>query len=97
PVEFDGMRMQTGLKNYVLTPKQRIEKTAVIGLRSSAGRYGGTYTHEDIALECASWVSVEFRLHLIKEFQHLKDEENALMSGLVPLLKNAPVAARYQD
>lgn len=76
PVEFDGIRMQTGLNSFVLTPKQWIEKTGAIGIRSSAGRYGGTYAHKDIAFEFASWVSVEFKLYLIKEFQRLKDEEN---------------------
>jgi len=76
PVEFDGIRMQTGLNSFVLTPKQWIEKTGAIGLTSSAGRYGGTYAHKDIAFEFASWVSVEFKLYLIKEFQRLKDEEN---------------------
>jgi hypothetical protein len=76
PVEFDGIRIQTGLSSFVLTPKQWIEKTGAIGLRSSAGRYGGTYAHKDIAFEFASWVSVEFKLYLIKEFQRLKDEEN---------------------
>lgn len=76
PVEFDGIRIQTGLNSFVLTPKQWIEKTCAIGLRSSAGRYGGTYAHKDIAFEFASWVSVEFKLFLIREFQRLKDEEN---------------------
>jgi hypothetical protein len=76
PVEFDGIRMQTGLNSFVLTPKQWIEKTGAAGLISSAGRYGGTYAHKDIAFEFASWVSVEFKLYLIKEFQRLKDEEN---------------------
>ena len=76
PVEFDGIRMQTGLNSFVLTPKQWIEKTGAVGLSSSAGRYGGTYAHKDIAFEFASWVSVEFKLHLIKEFQRLKDDEN---------------------
>lgn len=76
PVEFDGIRMQTGLNSFVLTPKQWIEKTGAIGITSSAGRYGGTYAHKDIAFEFASWVSVEFKLYLIREFQRLKDEEN---------------------
>ena len=76
PVEFDGIRIQTGLNSFVLTPKQWIEKTGAVGLRSSAGRYGGTYAHKDIAFEFASWVSVEFKLYLIKEFQRLKDDEN---------------------
>lgn len=75
PVEFDGIRMQTGLNSFVLTPKQWIEKTGAVGLTSKAGRYGGTYAHKDIAFEFASWVSVEFKLYLIKEFQRLKDEE----------------------
>jgi len=77
PVEFDGIRMQTGLNSFVLTPKQWIEKTGAVGLTSSAGRYGGTYAHKDIAFEFASWVSVEFKLYLIREFQRLKDDENA--------------------
>jgi hypothetical protein len=76
PVEFDGIRIQTGLNSFVLTPKQWIEKTGAVGITSSAGRYGGTFAHKDIAFEFASWVSVEFRLYLIKEFQRLKDEEN---------------------
>ena len=76
PVEFDGIRMHTGLNSFVLTPKQWIEKTGAIGITSSAGRYGGTYAHKDIAFEFASWVSVEFKLYLIKEFQRLKDDEN---------------------
>ena len=69
PVEFDGIRMQTGLNSFVLTPKQWIAKTGAVGLTSSAGRYGGTYAHKDIAFEFASWVSVEFKLYLIKETQ----------------------------
>ena len=68
--------MQTGLNSFVLTPKQWIEKTGAVGITSSAGRYGGTYAHKDIAFEFASWVSVEFKLYLIKEFQRLKDDEN---------------------
>lgn len=80
PVEFDGIRMQTGLNSYVLTPKQWVEKTGATGIRSSAGRYGGTYAHKDIAFEFAAWVSVEFRLYLIKEFQRLKEEESHRLS-----------------
>ena len=75
-VEFDGIRIQTGLNSFILSPKQWIEKTAAIGITSSTGRYGGTYAHKDIAFEFASWVSVEFKLYLIKEFQRLKDDEN---------------------
>ena len=75
PVEFDGFRVQAGLNSFTLTPKQWIEKTSAIGIISKAGRYGGTYAHKDIAFEFASWVSVEFKLYLIKEFQRLKEDE----------------------
>jgi hypothetical protein len=75
PVEFDGFRKQAGLNSFTLTPKQWIEKTHATGLISKVGRYGGTYAHKDIAFEFASWISVEFKLYLIKEFQRLKDEE----------------------
>ena len=75
PVEFDGFKKQAGLNSFTLTPKQWIEKTGAIGIISKAGRYGGTFAHKDIAFEFASWISVEFKLYLIKEFQRLKDEE----------------------
>jgi len=75
-IEFDGFRKQAGLNSFVLTAKQWIEKTGAIGLVSKPGRYGGTYAHKDIAFEFASWISVEFKLYLIKEFQRLKDEEH---------------------
>ena len=76
PVEFDGFRKLAGLNSFTLTPKQWIEKTGAIGIISKRGRYGGTYAHKDIAFEFASWISVEFKLYLIKEFQRLKDEEH---------------------
>ncbi|MGE5343753.1 MAG: KilA-N domain-containing protein [Candidatus Omnitrophota bacterium] len=75
PVEFDGFRKQAGLNSFTLTPSQWIEKTNAIGIISKPGRYGGSYAHKDIAFEFASWISVEFKLYLIKEFQRLKDEE----------------------
>lgn len=75
PIEFEGFRKRAGLNSFVLTAKQWVEKTNAIGIISKAGRYGGTYTHKDIAFEFASWVSVEFKLYLIKEFQRLKEEE----------------------
>ena len=75
PVEFDGFRKLAGLNSFTLTPKQWIDKTNAIGLVSKPGRYGGTYAHKDIAFEFASWISVEFKLYLIKEFQRLKEEE----------------------
>jgi len=75
PVEFDGFRMQAGLNSFALTPSQWIQKTNAVGIVSKPGRYGGTFAHKDIAFEFASWISVEFKLYLIKEFQRLKDEE----------------------
>ena len=75
PIEFDGFRKQAGLNSFILTAKQWIEKTNAIGLISKSGRYGGTYAHKDIAFEFAAWISVEFKLYLIKEFQRLKEAE----------------------
>jgi hypothetical protein len=74
-VEFDQFRNEAGLNHFVLSPKLWIESTGAIGLISKSGRYGGTYAHQDIAFEFASWVSVEFKLYLIKEFQRLKEDE----------------------
>ncbi len=75
PVEFDGFKKLAGLNSFTLTPKQWIEKTNAIGLISKPGRYGGTFAHKDIAFEFASWISVEFKLYLIKEFERLKEQE----------------------
>lgn len=75
PVEFDGFKKLAGLNSFTLTPRQWISKTRAIGIVSKPGRYGGTYAHKDIAFEFASWISVEFKLYLIKEFQRLKEEE----------------------
>ena len=75
PVEFDGFRKRAGLNSFTLTPHQWIEKTNARGIISKPGRYGGTYAHKDIAFEFASWISVEFKLYLIKEFQRLKEVE----------------------
>ena len=72
-VEFDPFRFEAGANAFVLSPKEWIESTHAVGLVSKAGRYGGTFAHKDIAF--ASWVSVEFKLYLIKEFQRLKEDE----------------------
>lgn len=77
PLEFEGFRNRAGLNSFVLTPKQWIDTTGAIGILSKSGRYGGTYAHKDIAFEFASWISVEFKLYLIKEFQRLKESEQA--------------------
>ena len=75
PIEFDGFKKQAGLNSFTLTPKQWIEQTGAIGLISKVGRHGGTFAQKDIAFEFASWISVEFKLYLIKEFQRLKEQE----------------------
>lgn len=74
-VEFDTVKIQSGSNAFVMTPSKWIDLTGAIGIVSKAGRYGGTFAHKDIAFEFASWVSVEFKLYLIKEFQRLKEEE----------------------
>lgn len=74
-IEFDGIRMQSGLNSFILTPKKWINTTHAIGIISKQGKYGGTFAHKDIAMEFASWLSIEFKFYLIKEFQRLKEEE----------------------
>lgn len=76
PLEFEGFRKQAGLNSFVLTPKRWIETTNAIGIISKSGRYGGTFAHKDIAFEFASWISIEFKLYVIKEFQRLKENES---------------------
>jgi hypothetical protein len=72
-IEFDGIRKQAGLNSCILTAKQWIESTGAIGIQSKAGRSGGTFAHLDIALEFASWISVEFKLYRIQEVLRLKE------------------------
>lgn len=75
--EFETFKKQVGLNNFHLTPKKWISATNATGLTSRAGRYGGgTYAHKDIAFEFGSWLSAEFKLYLIKEFQRLKENED---------------------
>ena len=73
--EFSNIRNEAGSNGYVLSSKQWIAKTNAIGIISKPGRYGGTYAHKDIAFEFRSWISAEFKLFLIKEFQRLKEIE----------------------
>ena len=77
--EFDIIKSQAGLNNYRLSAKEWMEKTKAIGIISKAGRYGGTYAHKDIAFEFAMWISPEFKVYLIREFQRLKEEEQKLI------------------
>lgn len=69
--------MKQGLNRFILSVKQWVEKTKSKGIIAKAGRYGGTYAHKDIAFEFASWVSPQFKLYLLKEFQRLKEQEQA--------------------
>ncbi len=73
--EYAIIRNQAGLNNYKISVKEWAAKTNAIGLKAKAGRYGGTYAHKDIAFEFGMWISAEFKIYLIKEFQRLKDEE----------------------
>jgi len=75
-IEFDGFKNQAGANSFSMTPKRWIENTNAIGIFSKAGRYGGTFAHRDIAFEFASWISAEFKLYLVVEFQRLKKEES---------------------
>ena len=79
PLEFEGFKKEAGLNAFTLSPKKWIETTNAIGLISKSGRYGGTYAHKDIAFKFASWISVEFELYIVKEFQRLKAEEQRLI------------------
>lgn len=81
PLEFETFKMQAGLNSFSMTPKKWVDATAAIGIQSRSGRYGGgTYAHQDIAFEFGSWLSPEFKLYLIKEFQRLKEDENRRLS-----------------
>jgi len=73
--EFATIRNKTGLNSYKISVKDWVEKTNAIGLMAKAGRYGGTYAHQDIAFEFGMWISAEFKIYLIKEFQRLKEQE----------------------
>jgi len=75
-LEFEGIKNEAGRNSFFLSAKKWIDLTGATGLIASAGRYGGTYAHKDIAFEFGSWLSPEFKLYLIKEFQRLKDDEN---------------------
>jgi hypothetical protein len=73
--EYAIIRNQVGLNNYKISVKEWVEKTNAKGLKATAGRYGGTYAHKDIAFEFGMWISAEFKIYLIKEFQRLKEQE----------------------
>ncbi|MFM7895973.1 MAG: KilA-N domain-containing protein [Flavobacterium sp.] len=78
--EFEGIKNEAGRNSFYLSAKKWIESTNAKGIIASAGRYGGTFAHKDIAFEFGSWLSPEFKLYLIKEFQRLKEDENQRLS-----------------
>lgn len=75
PIVFEGFRKEAGLNAFTMSPTKWVESTNAIGIKAVSGRYGGTYAISDIAFEFASWVSVEFKLYLVREFQRLKADE----------------------
>ena len=77
PIEFDRFKMEAGLNAFTLSPKKWIDSTGAIGILTRSGRGGGTFAHKDIAFKFASWISVEFELYMVKEFQRLKEQEQA--------------------
>nr|WP_242954680.1 KilA-N domain-containing protein [Desulfitobacterium chlororespirans] len=80
PVEFEGFKMQAGSNAFTMSPQKWISGTNAIGIISRSGRYGGTFAHRDIAFEFASWISAEFKLYIIKDYQRLKLDENSRLS-----------------
>lgn len=79
-LEFEAIKNEAGSNGFVLTPKRWIETTNAVGIVSKAGRYAATYAHRDIAFEFASWISPEFKLYIIEEYQRLKNAENNRLS-----------------
>lgn len=73
--EFAIIKSQAGLNRFKISVKEFVERTNAISLQAKAGRYGGTYAHKDIAFEFAMWISPEFKIYIVKEFQRLKEEE----------------------
>lgn len=81
-IEFDAFKNEAGLNSFTLTPKQWIEKTGAIGMRSKPGRYGGgTYAHKDIAFNFGMWLSPTFQLYIVREYQRLREAENNPLLG----------------
>ena len=77
PLEFEGFRRDAGLNAFTLSPQKWVTSTGAIGIITRSGRYGGTFAHKDIAFKFASWISVEFELYMVKEFQRLKEQEQS--------------------
>ena len=80
PLEFEAFKNRAGANAFTMSPKKWINSTDAIGIISKSGRYGGTFAHSDIAFEFASWISPEFKLYIIKDYQRLKKDENSRFS-----------------
>lgn len=80
PIEFEGFLRESGSNSFTLSPKKWVESTNAIGLFVKFGRGGGTFAHKDIAFKFASWISAEFELYIIKDYQRLKEDENSKLS-----------------
>ena len=80
PLEFEGFIAKAGANAFTMSPKKWVESTNAIGILSRAGRNGGTFAHRDIAFEFASWISAEFKLYIIKDYQRLKGDENSRLA-----------------
>ena len=80
PLEFEGFKAKAGSNAFTLSPKRWVDATEAIGMYSKAGRNGGTFAHRDIAFEFASWISAEFKLYIITDYQRLKADENSRLS-----------------
>lgn len=79
-VEFDRIKSEAGSNAFTLSPKRWVETSGAIGIVTKGGRYGGTFAHKDIAFKFASWISAEFELYIIKDYQRLKESENSRLS-----------------
>lgn len=97
PTDFEGFKNQTGENSFIMSPQKWIKATNAIGIYSKSGRYGGgTFAHKDIAFEFASWLSPEFKLYLIKEFQRLKQIEKTSTKSLEWQLKRSLAKTNYK-
>ena len=96
PSEFEGFKKESGENSFTMSPKKWSLMTNAIGITSKAGRYGGTYAHKDIAFEFASWLSPEFKLYLIKEFQRLKTLEQKTVFSLEWQIKRSLTKTNYR-
>jgi hypothetical protein len=95
-MEFHNIRNEAGSNGFIVSSSMWIKSTNAIGIKSSAGRYGGTFAHKDIALEFASWLSPKFKLYLIKEFQRLKELEKKTTFSLEWQVKRSLAKTNYK-